>query len=94
MGTIDFLHGPGCSVDLVCRLPTLCINTDVLCLTNGTLQKAEGGGGCLFVFRGHLRRRYLLRFAVDEKRCVSKLMRTSVYKCVHACVFQKSERQT
>lgn len=45
MGTIDFLYGPGCSVDLVCRLPTMCINTDVPCLANGSLQKEEGGGG-------------------------------------------------
>lgn len=44
MGTIDFLYGPGCSVDLVCRLPTMCINTDVPCLANGSLQKEEGGG--------------------------------------------------
>lgn len=54
MGTIDFLHGPGCSVDVVCRLPTMCINTDVPCLANGTLQKAHGGGGSLFVSWGHL----------------------------------------
>lgn len=43
MGTIDFLHGPGCSVDLVCTLPTLYINTDVPGFANGTLQKAERG---------------------------------------------------
>ncbi len=54
MGTIDFLHGPGCSVDLVCRLPTMCINTDVPRLANGTLQKAEGGGRSLYVSEGHL----------------------------------------
>lgn len=43
MGTIDFVRGPGCSVDLVCRLPTMCINTDVPCLANATLQTAERG---------------------------------------------------
>lgn len=87
MGTIDFFfHGSGCSVDLVCRLPNTCINTDVPGLANGTLQKAavgEGGGGSLFVSRGHLTRRYLPWF--DEKLCVSALTRTSVSVCV--CVY-------
>ncbi len=96
MGTIDFLHGPGCSVDLVCRLPTMCINTDVLCLANGTLQKE---GGSLFVSWGHLMR-YLPRFPVDEKLCVFKLIRTSVYVCVcvcthvYMCVYLRNVRKT
>lgn len=78
MGTIDFFYGPGCSVDLVCRLPTMCINTDVPCLANGSLQKEEGEGGkegrkeagSLFVSRGHLRRRYLPGFRVDGNLCL------------------------
>lgn len=44
MGTIDFLHGPGCSVDVVRRLPAMFINTDVPCLANDTLEKAHGVG--------------------------------------------------
>lgn len=83
MGTIDFLHGPGCSVDLVCRLPTMCINTDVPCLADGTLQKEERGGGSLFVSRGHLRRRYLPWLGVDEKLlCLG----ADKDKCVRVCV--------
>lgn len=65
MGTIDFLLGPGCCVDVVCRLPTMCINTDVPRFTNGILQKAHGGRRSLFVSSGHLMG--LLRNSVDEK---------------------------
>lgn len=39
MGTIDFLLGPGCCVDVVCRLPTMRIDTDVPRFANGILQK-------------------------------------------------------
>lgn len=46
MGTIDFLRGPGCCVDVVCRLPTMLIDTDVPRFSNGILKKktARGGG--------------------------------------------------
>lgn len=84
MGAIDFLHGPGCSVDLVCRLPTMCINTDVPRLANGTLQKAKEGGGSLFVSRGHLIR-YSPRFAVDEKLC----LQADKDKCACVCTREK-----
>lgn len=91
MGTIDFLHGPGCSVDLVFRLPTMCINTDVLCLANSTLQKTEGGGGRPFLSRGHLRRRYFPRFAADEKLCVFQLIKTRACECVKVGVVRRRE---
>ena len=86
MGTIDFLHGPGCSVDLVRRLPTMCINTDVPCLADGTLQKAGGGGGSRFVSRGHLRRCYLPRSGVDEKLlCLQADKDKWMCVCVYVC---------
>lgn len=69
METIDFLHGPGCSLDVVCRLPTMCIDKNVLCLANGTLQKAQEGWSSLFVSWGHLIC-YLPQFSVNEKLCL------------------------
>lgn len=41
MGTIDFLLGPGCCVDVVCRLPTTRIDTDVPRFSNSILQKKK-----------------------------------------------------
>lgn len=45
MGTIDFLLGPGCCVNVVCRLPTIRIDTDVPRFANGILQKKHAEGG-------------------------------------------------
>lgn len=83
MESIDFLHGPGCCLDVVCRLPTMCINKNVLCLANGTLQKAQEGWSSLFVSWGHLIC-YLPQFSVNENLCVFKLITMCV--CVGGLV--------
>lgn len=90
MGTIDFLYGPGCSVDLVCRLPTMCINTDVPRLTNGSLQKAEEGGGgkagaCLCP--GVISEDVICPGLESMRNCVSQLGITSV--CLYNMYLRK-----